>query len=273
MSRFGLVAGNGQFPILTLQSARALGHDVVVIAIKEEAEPAIDRLASKAYWISLGQLGRLIEICKAEGLEELIFAGQVKHTQIFSSIRPDWRLLRLLTSLATKNTDSLIGAVIEELNREGIRVVDSTRFLKPLLASEGVMTRRKPTSDEKKDLEYGRQIAHVIASLDVGQSIAICERAVVAVEAMEGTDEMLRRAARLVNGRPLRLVKVSTRRKHLLFDVPVIGPRTIEVMKETGTTAAAVDAGRTLMLEKDLLIEKANEYGLALVGYSPIEGS
>ncbi len=269
--KYAIIAGNGRFPILALESARKLGHEVVAIGIKEEASAEIERLAARCHWISLGQLGKLIEILKAEGVTEVMMAGQVKHASIFSSIRPDWRLVKLLASLPAKNTDALIGGVAGILEDEGIRLVDSTRLLKPLLASKGPMTRRKPTKDEEADIAYGRRIANALASFDVGQSVAVCERACVAVEAMEGTDAMLRRAARIANGRPLRLIKVSRRRRHLLFDVPVAGPRTIEVMKETGATVLAVDAGRTLLLDRDEMLQAADEAGLGVVGYPPEE--
>ena len=267
--KYAIIAGNGRFPILALESARKLGHEVVAVGIKEEASPEIEPLASRCHWISLGELGRLIEILKAEGIREVMMAGQVKHASIFSSIRPDWRLMKLLASLPARNTDALIGGVARILEDEGIRLVDSTRLLKPLLASKGPMTRRKPTKDEEADIAYGRRIANALAGFDVGQSVAICERACVAVEAMEGTDAMLRRAAGIANGRPLRLVKVARRRRHLLFDVPVAGPRTIEVMKQTGTTALAVDAGRTLLLDRDEMLRAANEVGIAVAGYAP----
>ena len=267
--KYALIAGNGRFPILALETARKLGHEVVVVAIREEAAPEVEPLGSRCYWISLGELSRLIEILKSEGIHEVIMAGQVKHATIFSSIRPDWRLAKLLASLAFQNTDSLIGAVAKVLEDEGIRLLDSTTLLKPLIAGEGVLTRRKPTSAERDDVAYGRRIANALASLDVGQSVVICDRACVAVEAMEGTDAILRRAASLVNGRPLRLVKASRRRQHLLFDVPVAGAGTIAVMKETGATILAVDAGRTLLLDRDDLLAQADAVEIAVVGYKP----
>ena len=269
--KYALIAGNGRFPILALESARKLGHEVVAIGIKEEASPEIEPLASRCYWISLGELSRLIDILKSEGIQEVIMAGQVKHAQIFSSIRPDWRLIKLLASLASKNTDSLIGAVAKVLEGEGIRLGDSTRLLKPLVAEEGSLTRRKPTEEEEADITYGRRVAGALAGFDIGQSVAISERACVAVEAMEGTDAMLRRAASLVNGRALRLVKVSRRRGHLLFDVPVAGPGTIEAMQETGATALAVDAGRTLLLDRDEMLAAAGEAGISIKAYRPDE--
>jgi len=268
-ARYALIAGNGRFPVLALEQARKLGHEVIAVGIREEASPDIEPLAARCYWISLGQLGRLIEILKQEGVEEVVMADQIKHTSIFSGIRPDWRMVKMLAGLREKNTDALVGAVVRELAGEGIRVTDSTAWLKPLLASQGVMTRRKPDREELADIEYGRRIASALAALDVGQSVAVAERACVAVEAMEGTDAMLRRAAQLVNGRPLRLVKVSRRRKHLLFDVPVVGAGTIPVMVETRTTALAVDAGRTLMLDREEMLGAADAAGIAIVGYSP----
>jgi len=264
-----MIAGNGRFPVLALEEARQLGHEVVAIGIREEASPEIDRLAARTYWVSLGELSRLIEILREEKLTDLIMAGQVKHAKIFSSIRPDWRLVKVLASLREKNTDALIGGVMQVLEKEGIRVLDSTLLLKPLLADKGVMSRRKPTSDEERDVKYGRRIANTLASVDVGQSVVICERACVAVEAMEGTDAVLRRAAALVNGRALTLVKVSRRRRHLLFDVPVAGPGTIDTMRETNATALAVDAGGTLLLDKAEFLRRANEADIAVVGAEP----
>jgi DUF1009 family protein len=271
MSKYGMIAGNGRFPLLALETARSLGDEVVAIAIREEASPEIERFAARCHWISLGELSRLIEILKEEGITEVIMAGQVKHASIFSSIRPDWRLVKLLASLREKNTDALIGGVAKILADEGIRLADSTLLLKPLLAGSGVLTKRKPTSDEERDIGYGRRIANMLAGLDVGQSVAICDRACVAVEAMEGTDAMLERAASLANGKPLRLVKVSRRRGHLLFDVPVTGPRTIEVMQAAGATALAVDAGRTLLLDRADMLQRANDAGIAVIGYPPAE--
>jgi UDP-2,3-diacylglucosamine hydrolase len=264
--RYGLIAGNGRFPLLALESARRLGHDVTVIAIQEEAAKEVEDLAPRCHWISLGQLGRLIEILKEEGITEVMMCGQVKHAKIFSSIRPDWRLVKLLASLPSKNTGGLIGGVIRILAGEGIHLRESTLLLQPLLAGEGVLTRRKPDKDEAADIEYGRRVANALAGFDVGQSVAICERACVALEAMEGTDAMLRRAAGLVNGRRLTLVKMARGREHMLFDVPVIGLSTIPVMRETGTTALAVQAGRTLMLDKDELLRTAGEAGIAILG-------
>ena len=261
-----MIAGNGRFPLLALETARKLGDEVVAIGIREEASPEIEALAARCHWISLGQLTRLIEILKQEGISEVIMAGQVKHASIFSSIRPDMKLFKLMGSLKEKNTDALIGGVAKILEDEGIRLADSTLLLKPLLAGAGVLSKRKSRPEEVKDIAYGRRIANLLAGLDVGQSVAICDRACVAVEAMEGTDAMLRRAATLVNGKPLRLVKVSRRRGHLLFDVPVVGPRTIEVMQETGATALAVDAGRTLLLDRDEMLQRANDGGIAIIG-------
>lgn len=270
-SRYAMIAGSGRFPELALTTARSLNHEVVVVAIKEEASTAIEQLAPRCYWITIGELSKLIDILKSERITQVMMAGQVKHVSIFSSLRPDWRLFKLLSSLKEKNTDALIGGVAKVLADEGIQLVDSTSLLKPLLAGLGVLTKRKPDGDEEKDVRYGRRIANALSGVDVGQSVAISERACVAIEAMEGTDEMLRRAASLVNGRPLRLVKASRRRKHLLFDVPVAGLQTVDVMKQTGTTMLAVDAGRTLLLDKDDMIAAADREGLCIAGYQPVE--
>src|ERR1700735_527030 len=265
MSRYGMIAGNGRFPMLALETARAAGDQVVVLAIKEEASPEVEQLAERCYWISLGQLSRLIEILKQEGITEVMMAGQVKHAKIFSSIRPDWRLVKLLAGLKQKNTDALIGSVVQVLADAGIRLADSTLLLKPLLAGAGVLSKRKPSSDEERDIAYGRRIANTLAGMDVGQSVAICDGACVAVEAMEGTDAMLERAAALVNGQPLRLVKVSRRRGRLLFAVPVAGPGTIQAMQRSGATVLGVDAGRTLLLDRAEMMDQANAAQIAVI--------
>jgi UDP-2,3-diacylglucosamine hydrolase len=267
----GLIAGNGRFPVLALEAAKKAGLEVVAIGIKEEASKEIEPLAARSHWISLGALGKLIEICHAEGITQVMMCGQVKHAKIFSSIVPDWRLVKLLASLETRNTDGLIGGVRKLLAEEGIELLDSTLLLKELLAPAGVLTNRAPTEDEQRDLDSGSRLAAALSAHDVGQSVAIAERACVAVEAMEGTDAMLRRAASLVNGKPLRLVKGSRRRAHLLFDVPVIGPATVAVMAETGTTAASIDAGRTLLLDRGELIRQADRAGIAIVARAVAE--
>ena len=264
-----MIAGNGRFPFLALEAARKSGIEVVVIAIKEEASEEIEELGTRCHWISLGELSRLIEICRSEDITQVMMCGQVKHAKIFSSIRPDWRLFKLLASLDTKNTDALIGGVAKVLKDEGIELVDSTMLLKDLLAREGALTRRKPSSEENRDIEYGLRIAGTLASHDIGQSVAIADRACVAVEAMEGTDAMLRRAASLAEGKPLVLVKVSRRRGHLLFDVPVVGIRTIAAMSETKTSALAIDAGRTLLIDGEDVMRAADEAGIAIVAKPP----
>jgi hypothetical protein len=271
--RYGLIAGNGRFPLLALESARKAGDTVVVLAVKEEAAREVEQLAAQCHWISLGELGKLIEICKREGVSEIMMAGQIKHARIFSSIQPDWRLIKVLASIDRKNTEGLIGGVAKVLRDEGIELVDSTRLLKHLLAEEGVPTRRKPGKDEKANIAYGRRIAHALATLDLGQSVAIADRACVAIEAMEGTDAMLRRAASLVEGAPLTLVKASSRRGHLLFDVPVVGVGTIETMRASNATALAIDAGRTLMLDREELLEAANAAKIAIVAASAFPDS
>ena len=271
--RYGMIAGNGRFPVLALETARREGHEVVVVAIENEASPELALLASSLLWINIGQLGKLIDIFKREGVSEVMMTGQVKHVSIFSSIKPDWRLFKLLTSLKEKNTAALIGGVGKVLSDEGIQLVDSTQLLKHLLAPEGVLSKRKLNKEENADIRYGRRLASVLATADIGQSVAISEKACVAAEAMEGTDAMLHRAAQLTGGKPLRLVKASRGRAHLLFDVPVIGLTTVETMRDTNTTALAVDAGRTLMLDKDEFLRRANEAGISVVAYPPLEPS
>jgi hypothetical protein len=267
--RYGIIAGSGRFPILALEEAIRLGHDVVVVALKDNAPREVERFGLPTHWITIAELGKLIDILHREGVAEVIMAGQVKHTSLFSTLRPDLRLFKMLASLPARNTDALIGGVRKELEKEGIRLGDSTRLLKPLLAGEGVLSPRKPDEEEHRDLAYGRRVANALSGFDVGQSVAISERACVAVEAMEGTDAMLERAAALVNGRPLRLVKASRRRAHLLFDVPVAGPGTIRAMQKCGATALSVDAGRTLFLDKDEMMALAHDARIAIVGAAP----
>ncbi|MYC83336.1 MAG: LpxI family protein [Acidobacteria bacterium] len=267
--RYGLIAGNGQFPFLVLEAARSLGVDVVVVAIKEEAFPRISDLGYKTHWISLGQLGKLIELLKREGVDQALMAGQVQHKQIFSSIVPDRRLLKLLMSLGSRNTDSLIGGVADVLEQEGIRLIDSTVFLKPLIPDPGVLTRRSPSDSEIKDIHYGRRIAREMARMDIGQSVVVRHQACVAVEAMEGTDATIRRAAGLTGNQPVTVIKVSKPRQDMRFDVPVIGVPTLRLMAEVRASALAVDARRTLLLDRTELIGVADRHRIAIVAFDP----
>ena len=264
-SRYGLIAGNGKFPFLVLEAARSQGIDMVVAAIKEEAFPEIEQHARTVHWMSLGQLGKLIKTFKAEGVDHAVMAGQVKHKQIFSSIVPDLKMIQLLASLAVKNTDSLIGAVARVLEGEGIRLIDSTLFLQPLLPDPGVLTCRPPTEEEKRDLDYGYKLARELGRLDVGQSVVVTDGACVAVEAMEGTDAVMERAASLVNGRPLRVVKLAKPNQDLRFDVPVIGLATIRLMARLKVSALAIEARNTLMIDREDLLREADEQGIAIV--------
>lgn len=264
-SRYGLIAGNGKFPFLVLEAARSQGIDMVVAAIKEEAFPEIEQHARTVHWMSLGQLGKLIKTFKAEGVDHAVMAGQVKHKQIFSSIVPDLKMIQLLASLAVKNTDSLIGAVARVLEGEGIRLIDSTLFLQPLLPDPGVLTCRPPTEEEKRDLDYGYKLARELGRLDVGQSVVVTDGACVAVEAMEGTDAVMERAASLVNGRPLRVVKLAKPNQDLRFDVPVIGLATIRLMARLKVSALAIEARKTLMIDREDLLREADEQGIAIV--------
>lgn len=263
---YGLIAGGGSFPLLTLQAARKSGHRMAVVAVKEEASPEIEQLADSCHWVSLGQLSKVIAAFRAEGVCRAVMAGRIQHKQIYSAIRPDWRLLKVLDNLRRKNTDSLLGAVAKVLEDEGIEILDSTYFLSRSLAAEGANGRRKPTASERKDIEYGREVAMALAGYDIGQSVVVCEQACVAVEAMEGTDAVLARASQLANGRRLTLVKVAKPDQDMRFDVPVIGLRTIHKMQAANATVAAVSAGKTLLLEKDDLLAAANRTDIAVVG-------
>jgi DUF1009 family protein len=264
-SRFGLIAGNGKFPFLVLEAARSRGIDMVVAAIKEETFPEIEQHANTVHWMSLGQLGKLIKTFKAEGVSQAVMAGQVKHKQIFSGIIPDLKMIQLLASLATKNTDSLIGAVAKVLEQEGIQLVDSTLFLRPLIPDPGILTRRAPADDEKRDLDYGYKIARELGRLDLGQTVVVCDGACVALEAMEGTDVVMERAASLVNGRTLRVVKLAKPNQDLRFDVPVIGPPTVQLMRRLNVSALAIEARKTLMIDREDIVRSADEVGIAIV--------
>jgi DUF1009 family protein len=273
--KLGLIAGNGKFPILVLDAARAQGYDVVVVAIKEEAFPEIEDLgAASVHWLSLGELSKLIETFKQQGVQRAIMAGQVKHKQIFSAIRPDWRMAKLLLSLATRNTDSLLGAVAKVLAEEGITLENSTALLEPLLVKSGVLTGRAPTGQERQNIDYGRAVARQLAQHDIGQTVVIAESACVAVEAMEGTDATIERAGRIMGSlhgdastlsRALTVVKIAKPNQDMRFDVPVIGVKTIEVMESAGATCLALDAGKCLLLDGDKIVEAANAAGIAVV--------
>ena len=273
-ARWGLIAGNGWFPFLILDAARSEGIDMTVIAIREEASADLEKVAPRLHWVSLGELSRTIELLRQEGVNRAVMAGQVKHNKIFSSIRPDWRLAKLLLSLPLKNTDSLIGAVARVLESEGIELVDSTLFLKPMMPAPGVLTRRAPDAREAADIAYGRQIARQIAGLDLGQTVVIRDRACVAVEAMEGTDETIERAARIAGGgdASLVVVKVSKPRQDMRFDVPVVGLDTVEVMRRCRASALAMDAGRTLLFDRARVIEAADAAGIAMEAFAPEAG-
>ena len=269
MSRIGLIAGNGRFPFLALQGARSLGHDVTVVAVKEEAFPELEGAARAAgadlHWVSLGHLGKCIKILKEAGAGQAIMAGQVKHAKIFSGIIPDLTLLSVLTKLRARNTDALISAVADVLRGEGIELLNSTAFLQPLLARAGVLSRRAPASDEIEDFAFGYRMADAIAALDIGQTIVVKDRAVVAVEAMEGTDAVVRRAGEIA-GSGTRVVKVAKPNQDMRFDVPVVGVATIEVMKAAGATAITIDAGKTLLVDGSRFIDAADAAGIAVVG-------
>jgi len=272
--KLGLIAGNGKFPFLVLDAARAQGYEVVVAAIQEEAFPEIEsRGAASVHWLSLGELSKLIETFHREGVRRAVMAGQVKHKQIFSSIRPDWRLAKLLLSLTTRNTDSLLGAVAKVLADEGITLEQSTWLLEPLLVKPGVLTKRQPAEQELKNIAYGRAVARQLAEHDIGQTVVIAESACVAVEAMEGTDATIERAGQIMRSlhgeastlsRALTVVKIAKPNQDMRFDVPVIGVKTIDVMHAAGATCLAVDAGKCLLLDGQKVIEAADTLDVAI---------
>ena len=284
--KLGLIAGNGRFPFLILDAARAQGLSVTVAAIREETDLEIEERAKgdsgiTVHWLSLGELSKLIETFHKEGVTQAVMAGQVKHKQIFSSIRPDWRLAKLLLNLRTRNTDMLLGAVAKVLADEGIELISSTAFLEPLLAEEGVLTARSPSEEERKDIEYGLGVARAVAGFDIGQTVVVAAQACVAVEAMEGTDAAIERAGMLMRSlegdeagnastlqRHLTVVKVAKPEQDMRFDVPVIGMRTIETMLKAGATCLSFEAGRTLLFDREALLRRASEENIAIVGMS-----
>jgi hypothetical protein len=266
---WGLIAGNGRFPFLVLEGARSQGIEMAVIALKEEAAPELEQSSKRLHWVSLGELSKAIDLMHQEGVTQAVMAGQVKHNKIFSAIRPDWKLAKLLFALPRKNTDALIGAVARVLEDEGIRLVDSTLFLKPLVPEAGVLTRRAPDAREAADIAYGLVVARQVSAMDIGQTIVVSDHACIAVEAMEGTDETITRAARIAGGKPLVVIKVSKPGQDMRFDVPVIGLPTIELMKQSQATALAVDAGRTLLFDRTKLIELADAAGIAIQAVAP----
>lgn len=273
--KLGLIAGNGKFPLLVLDAARSAGYEIVVAAIKEEASPEIeDHEAASVHWLSLGELSKLIKTFQQEGVTRAIMAGQVKHKQIFSTIRPDWRLAKLLLSLTTRNTDSLLGAVAKVLAEEGITLENSTWLLEPLLVKSGVLTSRGPTEPEQKNIDYGRTLVRHVAQYDIGQTVVIAESACVAVEAMEGTDATIERAGQIMRSlhgdastlsRDLTVVKIAKPNQDMRFDVPVIGVKTIEVMQAAGATCLALDAGKCLLLDAEKVIDAANAARIAVM--------
>jgi hypothetical protein len=277
--KLGLIAGNGRFPFLLLDAARAQGFAVVVAAIREETDPEINHRAAcderiTLHWLSLGELSRLIEVFQKEGVSAAVMAGQVKHKQIFSSIRPDWRLAKLLLNLRTRNTDMLLSAIAKVLGDEGIELISSTAFLEPLLAQEGVLTARAPDEEERKNIAYGLEVARAVAGFDIGQTVVVAAQACVCVEAMEGTDAAIERAGVLMRSieddastleRRLTVVKVAKPNQDMRFDVPVIGIGTIEAMIRAGASCLSVEAGRTLLFDRDSLLERAAKAGIAIV--------
>jgi DUF1009 family protein len=269
--KLGLIAGNGRFPFLVLEAARSMGHEVTIVAIREEASKDLEAAAAAAgppasvHWISLGQLGGWLRILKQAGVTNAVMAGQVKHTKIFGGIVPDMTALSVLTRLKSRNTDAIIAAVADVMRDHGVELIDSTALLQPMLACEGVMSQRVPTADERKDLEFGYRMADAIAGLDIGQTIAVKHQAVVAVEAMEGTDETIARAGHLA-GPGVVIVKVAKPGQDMRFDVPVTGLATIQAMRRAGAALISLDAGRALMFERETMLASADEAGIAVVG-------
>ncbi len=270
--KIGLIAGNGRFPFLVLDAARSLGYDVTIIALKEEASPEIEAAAARqpaavVHWISIGQLGAFLKILKDAGLTEAVMAGQVKHIKIFGGFVPDLTAMSLLSRVKAMNTDALIAAVADLMREHGVELINSTAFLQPLLAGTGQLSDRAPSEAERKDLEFGYRMADAIAGLDIGQTVAIKHQAVVAVEAMEGTDETIGRAGHLA-GEGVTIVKVAKPNQDMRFDVPIVGLATIQAMRVAGAKVLSVDGGHTLIFDREAFFASANEAGIAIVGRS-----
>ena len=265
---YGLIAGNGQFPFLVVEGALKQGVSLAVVAIKEETDPRINEIAENVTWVGIGQLGKMISFFKKQGVTQAIMAGQVKHVQIFSGAIPDLRMVKMLWNLPRRNTDALIGGVADEMAKEGIELIDSTYFIKDQLASEGVLTKRKPTDFERENIEYGLHIASGTARLDIGQTIVVRSKACVAIEAMEGTDATIRRAGELANGK-LTVVKVAKPDQDMRFDVPVVGVPTIETMIAAGATCLSITAGKTLIFDREEMLRSANLKKICIIGSPP----
>lgn len=263
--KFGLIAGNGEFPFLVVEGARKAGAALAVVAIREETDPRIEEFADKIVWVGIGQLGKMIAFFKREGVTQAMMAGQVKHVQIFSGALPDLRMIRMLWNLPHRSTDALIGGVAEEMSREGIELIDSTNFIKDRLASEGALTKRKPNETERANIEYGVRVANEIARLDLGQTIVVRAKACVAVEAMEGTDAVIKRAGELAKGK-LTVVKVAKPNQDMRFDVPVVGVPTVRAMIEAGATCLSVTAGKTLIFDRDQMLRLAETHKISIIG-------
>ena len=262
---FGLIAGNGRFPFLVIDGARRAGVDLAVVAIKEETDPELEKMVSNFAWVGIGQLGKMISFFKTNGVTQVVMAGQVKHVQIFSSALPDLRMVKMLWNLERRNTDALIGGVADELAKEGIELIDSTHFLKDHLATQGVLSKRKPSKNELDDIEYGLHIAGELGRLDLGQTVVIRSKACVAIEAMEGTDATIRRAGELANGK-LTVVKVAKPNQDMRFDVPVAGVPTIRAMTDAGATCLSITSDKTLIFDREEMLASANDAGIAIVG-------
>lgn len=263
--KYGLIAGNGQFPFLVVEGAKKQGVELSVVAIKEETDKAIDEAAADVAWLGIGQLGKMISHFKKKGVTQVMMAGQVKHVQIFSGAMPDLRMMKMLWNLPRRNTDALIGGVAGEMEKEGLELIDSTTLIKDHLAPKGVMTKRGPIDVEQQNIDYGLHIANEIARLDLGQTIVVRSSACVAIEAMEGTDETIRRAGSLARGK-LTVVKVAKPDQDMRFDVPVIGVPTIEHMIAAGATCISVSAGKTLIFGRDEMLRLANRNKICVIG-------
>jgi DUF1009 family protein len=264
VKKIGLIAGNGEFPLEFARAAKEKGYTVVAVAHEGETLPEIEQIADAVIWIKVGQLGKLISVFREQGVRDVLMAGGIRKTRLFDGGFPDLRGAAFLAKMLVKKDDSLLRGVARELESEGIVVRESTLFLENLLAPAGVLSRRKPSRDEGKDIEFGWRIAKEIGKLDIGQTIVVKDQAVLAVEAIEGTDEAIRRGGRLC-GEGAVVVKICKPNQDLRFDLPAIGPRTVESMREVKASCLALEAGKTILLRRETVIRDANSAGIAVV--------
>jgi len=266
MKNIGMIAGNGRFPFLVAQEIKKHGDRVIAVALKEEADKEIENFCDETIWLSVGKIQKIIDAFKDRNVDTAIMVGQVKHAKIYSAITMDLRALKIMTSLVNKKTDTILGAVVKEFEKDGITFLPSHIYLKHLLAQKGVIAGKKLNSDESKDAEFGFKMAKAIAGLDIGQTVVVKDKSVLAVESIEGTDECIKRAYSL-GGENAIVVKVAKPNQDFRFDVPVIGTRTIDTLNDNKIRAMIIEADATLILDKEEVLEKAKKTNVTIIAY------